>query len=89
MQRRRLFREVHQVELAPRIDQCLDELIGIPQVNVVVGSTVSQQQLAAQILSERGRADAAMQLLKPSLESKRLFGARKNAEALLVKLSSN
>ena len=44
---------------------------------------------AAQILSERGRADAALQLLKPALDSKRLFGARKNAEALLVKLSSN
>ncbi len=43
---------------------------------------------AAQILSERGRADAALQLLKPALESKRLFGARKNADALLVKLSS-
>ena len=43
---------------------------------------------AAQILSERGRADAALQLLKPALESKRLFGARKNSEALLVKLST-
>ena len=43
---------------------------------------------AAQILSERGRGDAAIQLLNPALESKRLFGARRNAEALLVKLSS-
>ena len=42
---------------------------------------------AAQILSERGRADAALQLLSPTLESKRLFGARKNAEALMAKLS--
>ncbi len=44
---------------------------------------------AAQILSERGRADASLQLLKPALESKRLFSTRKDAEALLVKLSSN
>ena len=41
---------------------------------------------AAQILSERGQSEASIQLLKPALESKRLFPSRKAAEALLKKL---
>lgn len=41
---------------------------------------------AAQILSERGQAEASIQLLKPALATKRLFPSRKAAEALLAKL---
>lgn len=41
---------------------------------------------AAEILNERGQKEAAMQLLKPALESKRLFPSRKPAQALLTKI---
>ena len=43
---------------------------------------------AAQILAERGQADAAIQLLEPALATKRLFPSRQGAEALLARLKA-